>query len=49
MNGFREKCKNLNLWAYRAKKANFGQFWAKMGETIFSKERLEHIFHLSEF
>ena len=34
MNGFREKCKKLRFWTFWAKKANFGQFLAKMMKMI---------------
>ena len=35
---------NFNFWAFGAKKANFGQFLAKMGKTGFLKKALETFF-----
>ena len=38
MNRLRKNAKNLRFWAFLAKKANFGQFLAKIGKTgIFQK------------
>ena len=48
---FRKKnAKNLHFLAFWAKKANFGQFLAKMGEAgFFFKTSLGTFFRLSEF
>ena len=37
MNGLRKKCEKPSFWAFWAKKANFGQFLAKMGEMGLKK------------
>ena len=45
MNGLRKNATNHHFLAFLTKKANFGQFLAKMGETgIFFKKALEIFF-----
>ena len=43
MRGSGKKVENLHFWTFLAKKANFGQFLAKMAKTVkIIKKRLEH-------